>query len=58
MESSMIETTSSYLARVIAETEDCFAEAQRAAKLRDWRAFRRLMNQHAALCQQWEQLVT
>lgn len=44
--------------RTIDAALDAFEQAQRAAKLKDWPAFRRLMDEHKALCQQWQALIS
>lgn len=54
----LVETTPFYLHRIIEECEDCFAQAQRAAALKDWRKFKKLMEDHQNLCSQWRELIT
>lgn len=47
-----------FLRQIIAATEDCFAQMQRAAKLKDWKAFNRLLDDHRNLCAQWQALIS
>lgn len=46
------------LDRTIEAAEDAFAQAQHAAKLRDWKAFERFMDDNRRLCDQWRALVS
>lgn len=58
MEGGLIYSAQGFEEKVIESVEDCFAQAQRAAEIRDWKAFRRFMNEHAQLCNQWEALIS
>jgi hypothetical protein len=58
VEGGLIYSGAGYLDRLIREAEWVFAEMQRAAKIRDWKAFKRLKDDHRNLCAQWQALVS